>query len=81
MDSEILLFLSAITNFINSTLIRIDSHFYYYNTHMHTDIHTYEYIHTYTHTRVYIYIYIYILTNSIAYGTRRFNAAFTRALQ
>ena len=24
---------------------------------------------------------IYILTNSMAYGTRRFNAAFTRALQ
>ena len=27
------------------------------------------------------YIYIYITPNSMAYGTRRFNAAFTRALQ
>ena len=37
------------------------------------------YIHIYTHTH--IYIYIYILTNYMAYGTLRFNAAFTRALQ
>ena len=25
--------------------------------------------------------YLYVLTNSMAYGTRRFNAAFTKALQ
>ena len=31
--------------------------------------------------KLYIYIYIYLKLNSMAYGTRRFNAAFTRALQ
>ena len=30
---------------------------------------------------LFLYVHSHFITNSMAYGTRRFNAAFTRALQ